>query len=846
MVVAGALDVNGDSHQDVLVSFPRYNSPAGNNSGIVYLFLGSPTGPSTTPSWSSEGTNVANTAAEPSASTLFGRSVAAGHINGDAFADVVIGQVAWGNGQALEGRVYVFFGQAGASPLPAVASQVLEGRTANAFFGRAVALGNLDGANGDDLVVGSSGFDGNAGRVELYLANAAGGFAADSTPSDSFLGAASSSLGESVTTGDTNGDGRVDVHAAARTQTGARGADEGALYSATTDASGMVGAPFVYTSGMPGGQLGKVAFAGDVNGDGFGDVVAGAPAPNPALSPVGLTRRRSTCCTARPPASERLAAPRCSIRVAAWSASATHSWVAPGSGRRWPARWMSTRTDSSTSSPGRPAGIPPSGHGVVYVIRGSATGPVVKEPYLVDVDSRFNGEAPGDGLGSTVAIAGDVNKDGFVDILAGAAGFEDGAEVDEGKAYLFLGGPATAKMNGHSCTLNGECASGFCVDGFCCNTICGGSSGLEADNTSDCQSCAMSINGGANGTCGIARLGTTCRNSLCLEGSVCDETGACVGGLPRTCPGTQNACRQTGVCDQATGLCTNPPVPDGTTCDDANACTTASTCQMGTCSGTTTVTCPAPALCKLPGACNPATGACSYANIPNGTTCNDGNLCTAGETCQAGACVTTPALTCGAESACKNAGSCDPATGVCAQTSKADGTACEDGNLCTVGSVCLSGSCGPGAARSCDDDNPCTSDSCVAATGCVNAPIASCMSDAGTDASEVGDATGDVVSPGDVPRVDVADGPATDSPVTDGPSDPRPVDSGPGTTPDSAPSDALADGRASDAPGGIGRAGGGGCGCDVGGQPAGGAARFSPVLALALLLNRMRRRRRLP
>jgi hypothetical protein len=285
MVVAGAGDVNGDGHQDVLVSFPRYNSPAGDNSGIVHLFLGSPTGPSATPAWSSEGTDAGNTVAGPTPNTLFGRAIAAGNINGDAYADVVIGQVGWGNGQALEGRVYVFLGQAGATPLPAVANRVIEGRTVNALFGRAVALGNLDGVNGDDLVVGSSGFNSGAGRVEIFLSGAGGVLPADGAPSDTMLGAPASSLGESVATGDVNGDGRPDVHAAARTQVGTTQTQEGALYSAVTDASGLVGTPFVFLSATLGGQLSKVAFAGDVNGDGFGDVVAGVPAS--AAAPPG-------------------------------------------------------------------------------------------------------------------------------------------------------------------------------------------------------------------------------------------------------------------------------------------------------------------------------------------------------------------------------------------------------------------------------------------------------------------------------------------------------------------------------------------------------------------------------
>ena len=758
MVVAGALDVNGDTHQDVLVGFPRYNSATGNNSGIVYLFLGTPTGPSLTPAWSSEGTNIANTAAGPTAGALFGRSIAAGRINGDAFADVVVGQVGWGNGEALEGRVYVFFGQAGASPLPAVANQVLEGRSVNAFFGRAVALGNLDGANGDDLVVGSSGFNANAGRVELYLADAAGAFPADVSPSDTLLGVAGSSLGESVAAGDTNADGRADVHAAARTWTYNR--DEGALYSMLTDGAGRLGVPFVFVKSVQHGQLGRVAFAGDVNGDGFGDVVAGAPSVVYAFqstvyvlygSSGGITATGHSeivdSCVERAPA----------IDFCTYRGSTLFGGTVAGPADVDNDGFFDVIAGAPAWNPnlilGAPAGT--AGQGAVFVIRGSAAGPVTTNPYLLDPDSVFFGEAAGDALGSALAVAGDVNKDGFADLLAGAGGFEDGAEVDEGKAVLFLGGAPSAKTTGQVCVLNGECQSGFCVDGFCCNTICGGIPGVEADAARDCQACSLATSGAPNGICTAAPISTPCDSTnLCLVSAVCDDSGSCIGGVPRVCPPSSDPCVDSGVCDPTTGMC-NPRRLDGTSCGDANACTLATTCQAGVCTPGMTVTCPAPAICKLAGACNPATGTCEYADAAEGTACNDMNLCTAGESCRAGACVTTPAMTCGAESACKNAGSCDPGTGVCAQTNKPDDTACDDGDLCTIDDVCVAGACSPGAVRNCDDGDPCTADSCLPASGCVHASM--CPPDAApTSDARPADAR-------DGPPADLRDAPPRDS-----------------------------------------------------------------------------------
>jgi hypothetical protein len=51
---------------------------------------------------------------------------------------------------------------------------------------------------------------------------------------------------------------------------------------------------------------------------------------------------------------------------------------------------------------------------------------------------RWDGAPPNDQLGSAVATAGDVNHDGFADVLVGAQGV-DGAGVDSGAAYVFSG-----------------------------------------------------------------------------------------------------------------------------------------------------------------------------------------------------------------------------------------------------------------------------------------------------------------------------------------------------------------------------------------------------------------------
>ncbi len=89
------------------------------------------------------------------------------------------------------------------------------------------------------------------------------------------------------------------------------------------------------------------------------------------------------------------------------------------------------------------------------------------------------------------------------------------------------------------------------------------------------------------------------RLSVCYVLPTCDdgiqngsETGVDCGG---TCPPCDlcegvvcsplDECHVAGVCDPATGLCSNPTAPDGTVCDDGSECTNPDQCQAGVCSG---------------------------------------------------------------------------------------------------------------------------------------------------------------------------------------------------------------------------------------------------------------------
>lgn len=128
--VAGAGDVNGDGYSDVIIGVPGSNSQ-----GRAYLFLGSSSGLRKTP---------AATLTDPAAAlySLFGFSVAgAGDVNGDGYADVIIG--AWGTNEG-QGSAYLYLG--GSAGLKATPSTTFNLMNPDSSFGRSVAgIGDVNG-----------------------------------------------------------------------------------------------------------------------------------------------------------------------------------------------------------------------------------------------------------------------------------------------------------------------------------------------------------------------------------------------------------------------------------------------------------------------------------------------------------------------------------------------------------------------------------------------------------------------------------------------------------------------------------------------------------------------------
>jgi hypothetical protein len=215
IAVSGAGDVNGDGFSDVIAGAVRYDSGE-TDEGAAFVFLGSPTGIAD----SSPATAHARLEGDQ-AGALMGVSVGpAGDVDADGFADVIVGARLYDAGQADEGAAFVFQGSASgiADASPATAHAQLEGDQLNAWMGYSVnEAGDVNGDGFSDVIVGAGRYDSgetDEGAAFVFLGSPTG--IADASPATAHArfeaNQATAYMGTAVSgAGDVNGDGFSDV-----------------------------------------------------------------------------------------------------------------------------------------------------------------------------------------------------------------------------------------------------------------------------------------------------------------------------------------------------------------------------------------------------------------------------------------------------------------------------------------------------------------------------------------------------------------------------------------------------------------------------------------------------------
>ncbi|MFO0563992.1 MAG: integrin alpha [Polyangiales bacterium] len=202
-----------------------------------------------------------------------------GDVDGDSLADVAVAMPGYTSSAMPTGGVRVFVGRADRAA-PAVAKGfILTSAMSEGSFGASVAgLGDINGDGLDDFAVGAPGANSSTGLVNVYLGERMNGM----TLFQSFRGAsAGEQFGWSVAgIGDINGDGLNDLAIGSlqggASRTGSVSIWLGARAALTMTPAQRVEAP---SSAMMATDFGyAVAAAGDVNHDGYGDLLVGSPA----------------------------------------------------------------------------------------------------------------------------------------------------------------------------------------------------------------------------------------------------------------------------------------------------------------------------------------------------------------------------------------------------------------------------------------------------------------------------------------------------------------------------------------------------------------------------------------
>ncbi|PSJ15880.1 integrin alpha [Nitrosomonas supralitoralis] len=473
--VSNAGDVNGDGLDDFIIGAPRADSN-GTNSGSSYVVFGKASGFNATMNLSSLNGSNGFRLNGLTADDLLGSSVSnAGDVNGDGLDDLIIGAPRADSNGTNSGSSYVVFGKLTGfsatldpSTLNGDTGFRVDGESSGGYgdsSGIAVSsAGDINGDGYDDLIIGvsreyNSPNPENPITVEYVVFGKASGFssvlpASSLDGSKGFRVTVSGEVAQSTSVssaGDVNGDGIDDLiiginfersyrHITDKNDVyiifGKTSDFDSAFDLASLDGSNGFRLPApvsnIYdTSGL------QVSSAGDINGDGINDLIIGSPSDNTdsyhgGNSYVVFGKDSGFDATLNLLALDGSDGFRMRDEAGIESLGISVSSAGDVNGDGF---------DDVVVGEIRGRNASDQYSGTSYVVFGKASGfNAILDLSKLDVNDgfRLDGFVAFDRFGTSVSGAGDVNGDGFDDLLVGAPGADPNGE-SSGSSYVIFG-----------------------------------------------------------------------------------------------------------------------------------------------------------------------------------------------------------------------------------------------------------------------------------------------------------------------------------------------------------------------------------------------------------------------
>ncbi|MEN0063308.1 MAG: hypothetical protein AAGA48_14240 [Myxococcota bacterium] len=360
-----------------------------------------------------------------------------GDVNGDGFADLLIGDPGNSEVDSSAGAAFLVFGSAsmpGEIDLADADVKMLGEERSDRAGDRVSGAGDVNGDGFADLLIGEQGSSSDGGAYLVY-----GGPSLPATldlvdADVQFLNeAADDRLGSNVAAaGDLNADGFDDLVIGARSHDEG-GSNAGAVYvvfggNSLSGTLGIVNANLKIIGEAASDGLSPVAGLGDVNGDGIDDLLIGASGNDEGGSGAGA----AYVVFGDPNLSGTLDVADADIKLVGQAASDFAGSAVAAAGDVNGDGFADILVGASGTDQGDDSST-----GTAYLLYGSAT--LSGTINFFQGDTKLLGEFAGDRAGGAVTGAGDVNGDGFADILIGATG-------NLGTGYLVHGPVATGTL----------------------------------------------------------------------------------------------------------------------------------------------------------------------------------------------------------------------------------------------------------------------------------------------------------------------------------------------------------------------------------------------------------------